>query len=347
MAVPLMAAAVVAAPIVGGLMGNIMGAGDRAAAKKAMKQAYAELQKVGMPPDLSGPLILQEFQKAGILTPELEEDLQLAESEFVNIKEDPTLRDTQLEALNRFKQQTRGGLAGDERATLNQIQRENAINTEAKRQQILMDQQRQGMGGSGNSLIAQLQAAQSGADMASQQGDSLMKLVAERVRSGANDMANLGGQMRDQDYTRQRDRAQAIDARNQFQYTNSMARQARNIAAKNQAQAANLDNAQNISNANVNMRNNEQARQRQAQGDYWDRKMSYGSALAGAKLGQVGQYQANADRTAGMYSGIGQGVGQGLSAYAKYSAANPSAGSGYGGDEAANEYDDYYMNKVK
>lgn len=316
----MMAIGSVAAPVIGGLMGNLMGAGDRAAAKKAMKQAYAELQKVGMPPDLSGPLILEEFKKAGILTPELEEDLNLAQTEFVNIKEDPNLKNTQLEALNRFKGQMQGGLAGDERATLNQINRETAQNVEAKRQQILLDQQRQGMGGSGNSLIAQLQASQAGAEMASQQGDSLMKLIAERVRSGAQDSAQLSGQMRDQDYTRQRDRAAALDARNQFQYTNSMARNARNIQAKNQAQAANLDNAQTVMNANTNLRNNEQARQRQEQGNYWDKKMSYGSALANAKLGQASNYQAQADRTGAQYSGIGQGVGQGLSAYAKYSA---------------------------
>lgn len=340
----MMAGAAIAAPIVGGLMGNIMSAGDRRQAKQMMKKAYAELKKVGLPPDLSGPLILQEFQKAGMLTPELEEDLQLSRSEFESIQEDPSLRETQLEALNKFRQQAQGGIQADERAALNQIQRENAQAVQAQREQILMDQQRRGMGGSGNELIAQLQASQAGADQASQQGDALMKLIAERVRSGANDMANLGGQMRDQDYQRARDRAAAIDARNQFQYTNSMSRQSRNTDRVNQANAANLDNAQSIRNANTTLRNNEQLRQRNEQGNYWDKKMQYGSALANARLGQASQYNAQADRTAGMYSGIGQGVGQGLSAYAKMSGGG--AKSGYGGDEASNEYDDYYMNEV-
>lgn len=332
MPAPLMAAAVVAAPIVGGLMGNIMSAGDRRQAKKMMKQAYEELKKVGLPPDLSAPLILQEFQKAGILTPELEEDLTLARSEFESIQEDPELRDTQLEALNRFKQQTKGGLAGDERAALAEIQKTLAQEAEGKRQQILLDSQRRGMGGSGAELIAQLQGAQAADDRASTQGNELMKLIAERVRSGANDMAGLSGTMRDQDYTRARDRAAAIDARNQFQYTNSMARNARNVDRTNLANAANLENAQRIKDANVTMANQEQLRQRNEKGAYWDRKLGYGQSLANARLGQAGQYQAAADRTAGMFSGLGQGVGQGLSAYAKYSAGQSDDGSDYNED---------------
>jgi hypothetical protein len=337
-------AATVAAPVVGGLMGNIMSAGDRSQARKAMKQAYEELKKVGLPPDLSSAIIFEEFTKAGILTPELEEDLQLARSEFEQIKEDPTLRNTQLEALNRFKQQSQGGLAGDERAALNDIQRELARDAEAKRHQILMDSQRRGMGGSGNELIAQLQGAQAADEAAATQGNELMKLIAQRVRTGAQDSANLSGQMRDQDYQRQSDRARALDARNQFQYTNSMARNARNTDRTNRVNEMNLSEAQRLRDANVNQRNQELLRQRNEKGAHWDRKLSYGQSMANARLGQAGQYNAQADRTAGMYSGIGQGVGQGLSAFAKYQAdSNP--GNGYGGDESVSEEDDFYMSE--
>lgn len=314
---PWLAAAAVAAPIVGGLVGNLMGASDRKKAQAAMKQAYAELEAVGYPPDLSKEIIYKEFEKVGILTPELEEDLVMAQSEFVNLKEDPAVRNTQLEALNKFKQQSETGLGGEERAALNQIQQATRQDVRAKQEQILADQQRRGMGGSGNELVAQLQASQAGADSAANQGNELMAMIAQRVRQGAQDMSGAANQLRSQDYQVASDKANALDARNQYLHQNSMSRQSRNVDRNNDAAAANLTNEQRIAEMNTNMANQEKLRQNEATGQYYDRKLGYAGAKANALTGQASNYQQQADKTAAMYSGIGQGVGQGVSAYSK------------------------------
>jgi hypothetical protein len=311
------AAAAIAAPVVGGLVGNLMGQKDRSAAKKAMQQALAELEQVGLPPNMAKELIFKEFEQVGILTPELEEDLHLAESEYATLKEDPTLRTTQLEALNRFKQQSTGGLAGDERAALNDILGQTRQDVRAKQDQILADSQRRGMGGSGMSLIAQLQASQAGADQSADQGMDLMGLLAQRVRQGTSDMANTAQNMRSQDYQVASDRAKALDARNEYLHQNSQARQARNIATKNDAMAANLQNKQRVSEMNTNLANQEKLRQAEAERQYWQDKFGLAQAKANAQTGQANMYNQQADRTAQMYSGIGQGVGQGISGYAK------------------------------
>lgn len=307
-----------AAPIIGGLVGNVMSQGDRNSAKKAMKQAMAQLEAVGLPPDLSYQLMLKEFQQVGVLTPELEEDLSLAQSEFNSIKEDSTLRNTQMEALNKFKQQAQGGLAGDERAAMNEILNKQRQEQQAAQQNILNDMARRGMGGSGAGLVAQLQATQSAAGNAANQGMDLMSLLAQRVRQGTQDLSGAAQNVRAQDYQVSSDKARALDARNQYLHQNSMSRQNRNVDRSNQAQAANLQTQQEVANANTQQANAEKLRQAQAQGEYWDRKLGLAQAKANALTGQAGFYQGQAQNTANQFSGIGTGIGQGISGASQY-----------------------------
>lgn len=311
------AVAAAAAPIVGGLIGNIMSQGDRNKAKSAMKQAMAELEAVGFPPDMSKEIIFKEFEQVGILTPELEEDIQIASSEFLNIKEDPNLRNTQLEALNKFKQQAETGLGGEERAALNSIQQATRQDVRAKQEQILADQARRGMAGSGNEIIANLQASQAGADSASAQGNELMSLIAQRVRQGAQDMSGAAQNLRSQDYQVASDKAQALDARNQYLHANSTARQQRNVANINDANRLNLGQKQQTADSNTSMANQEKLRQNQAERQYYMDKLDYAKAKSNALTGQQQYYQDRAKETADMYSGAGKAAGEGISAYMK------------------------------
>jgi hypothetical protein len=326
---PWAAVGAAAAPIVGGLVGHVMSQGDRNAAKKAMKQAMAELEAIGLPPDLSAQIIFKEFEQVGALTPELEEDIGLAASEYNTIKEDQGLRDTQLEALNKFKQQSTGGLAGDERAAMNEILNKQRQEQQAAQQNILADQQRRGMSGSGAGLIAQLQATQSAADNAAGQGMDLMSLLAQRVRQGTQDMAGTASDVRGQDYKVAADKAAALDARNQYLHQNSSSRQARNVSSLNDAQAANLQTAQEVANANIQQANAEKLRQNEAQGQYYDRKLGLAQAKANAAVGQAGAYNAQAQQTANMYSGVGSGIGQGIAGYSQAKTTQANADRDY------------------
>lgn len=313
---PWMAAAAVAAPIVGGLVGNLMSAGDKASAKKAMKQAVAELQAAGYPPDVSKEIIYQQFQQVGILTPELEEELNLAASEVAAIQEDPELRDAQLSALEQFRSQSRSGLGPEERAALNQIRNEVQRDSEAKRQQIVSDMQRRGMGGSGNELMAQLQASQGAADLASQQGDSVSAMLAQRIREGAQNYANTASGIRSQDFDVNQARSQALDQRNQFLYQNSADRQARNVSSLNAAQAQNLAEQQRVADANIQQANAEKLRQNEAQKWNYEQTMDRAKALANAYTGQQQSYNQMAQNTANSATQIGSGAGTALAALA-------------------------------
>lgn len=313
----MMAIGSAAAPIIGGLVGNVMAQGDRNKAKQAMKAALAELRAVGFPPDLSKEIIFKEFESAGILTPEMEEDIELADTEFRTIQEDPALREAQLQALNKFKQQSETGLGAEERAALNQIQQATRQDVRAKQEQILADAARRGQAGGGAALIAQLQASQAGADQASQQGNELAALIAQRVRQGAQDMSGAAGSLRSQDYGVASDRARAIDERNRFLNQNAVARQMRNVSSRNEAQQYNLQNAQRLGEMNTNLANQEKLRQNEAERQFYQDKLNLAQAKANARTGQQQFYQDQAKQTQEMFTGLGKSVGEGVSAYSK------------------------------
>jgi hypothetical protein len=312
---PWLAAAAVAAPIVGGLVGNYMAKGDKESQKKAMKQAMAELEKAGTPPDLSKALILQEFQKAGIYTPDLEEEINVAESEMGNLILSPDSKTAQMKALGLLGNLGKVGMGAEDRAALNQVRQATQRDAEAKRQQILQQMQAQGMGGSGASLMAQLGAGQQAAELASQQSDSLMANASSARRNAIEQYGRMAGEMRNTDYNQASEIARAKDERNKFLAQNSIERQRQNVGALNSAQQSNLQEQQRIADANNAMKNAETQRQSQAQRDYFQDKLGLASAKANALTGQANYYGQQAQNTAASYGAMGSAVGSGVAAY--------------------------------
>lgn len=308
---PWLAAATVAAPIVGGLVGNLMSQGDRSAQKKAMKQAYAELQKVGYPPDLSKELIVKEFERQGVYTPEIEEDLNssMPESETGKIKEDTELREAQKQALSAMQQRAKVGLSAEDRAALNQVRSEVQRDAEAKRQQVLQQMQARGMGGSGAALVAQLQAGQDAQNLASQQSDQVMAQAQQRALQALGQSSDMASQVRGQDFNVNQARAQALDERNRFLQENSIARQRQNVQTLNEAQRANLAEQQRIAEANITRQREEQLRQTQEKGNLYDRSLDYGQSKANALNGLASAAGQRAANTAASYGQMGTGLG--------------------------------------
>ena len=320
-----LAIASVAAPIVGGIVGNIMGAGDRAAAMRAIKNGVKELKAAGYPPNLSMPLLLQKFQEIGISTPELEQDIQIAASEVAKLEEDPVLRNTQLEALNVFKQMGTTGFGPEERAAYNQMRQQREQDLQSRLASQDLEARRRGMAQAGDTRAQQLLSIQAGADRASMEGDRLSAMLSERIREGATGMANVASGIRGQDYQAELARRQAADLREQFRAENAMARQMRNVGALNERQQREEQQAMQVATANTQMENAERQRQLDAQRQYWRDKLDRGAALANAYSGQATALQNQAAGTAQMWSGIGSGIGQGVGAYSTAQSANRTA----------------------
>ena len=173
--------AAASAPVIGGLFGSSSAKKAAAARAQAAAQALAELNKLGLPPDLSKEIIYRQFESQGELTPELEQEIELAASQTAQIKEDPSLRANQMEALNMLSQASRGGLRAEDRAAYNELRSKVQRDSEAKRQQILQQMAARGQAGSGAELMAQLQSAQAAADESSAGADRLAAEASQRA----------------------------------------------------------------------------------------------------------------------------------------------------------------------
>jgi len=317
-----MIAASVAAPIIGGLVGNIAAQGDRDKQRSAMKAALAELNRLGTPPDLSKEILLQELQRQGVYTPQMEEEIAVAESELAQVKEDPALREAGISALRMMQQRAKTGLSAEDRAALNQVRQEVQRDAEAKRQQILQQMQSRGMAGSGQELAMQLQAAQGTADQAAAGSDQLMAQAQQRALAALGQSSDMAANMRRQDFDVESARARALDERNRFLAENSTSRQTRNVTAMNQAQRANLEEQQRIADYNTQLKNQEKLRQAQAQRDFFQDKLGLARAKSGALSGQADFYGQQAQQTTQQYAGMGSAIGGGITAYGQQQQSN-------------------------
>lgn len=352
MAMTAFAVASVAAPVIGGIMGGFAASKDRAQQKKMIKRALQELEKVGVPPDLSGPLLLKEFERAGIYTPELEEDLssEVQESTVAQIKEKPELREAQMQALNSLQQRAKVGLSAEDRAALNQVRSEVQRDSEAKRQQIMQTMQSRGQGGGGADLMAQLQSAQGAADQAAAGSDTLMAQAQARALDALGQSGRMATDVRGQEFGIEETKARAIDERNRFLNENSIARQRQNVGTLNEAQRLNLAEQQRISTANTQLANAEMERQNQAKRDLYQDKLDLAKAKGAAHVAQAAAAGQRADATASRYAGIGSAIGSGVASYGSMQNANNNSAldrqAKYGTDAAGGttSYSRDYMN---
>lgn len=303
------------APTVGGILGNMLSSGDRNGAVDATGRAMQELIAVGMPPDTAKRVIMEKFQSAGMLDPEMEKAINLNISKVAGIQEDPALKERQMSALNLIAQRASGGLNAEDRAKFNELRNQQAKEQEAKQQQIIQQYQMRGMGGAGAELAAALAESQSGANQASDQGDRLAAASSNTAREAALQVLQGGGTIRQQDFDVNKTRATAEDEMNRFNVANQIAQQTRNVGTRNQAQERNLNNQQQIMNANIGMENNERQRMNTAAGEDWDRKLKRATGMTSAAKENADALNRRATQTRGMWSDIGSGLGGGIGKY--------------------------------
>lgn len=324
--------AILAAGAIAGIATNVMGmmasAGDKAKAQAAMQAAVDAINQVGAPPDVAQQIILEKFQSAGILTPEIEQTITQGVSQVSKITENEATKQKQLSALDIIAQRAGGGLTAEDKAAINQAKQQVEQQAQGQQEQIKQEMQQRGMGGSGAELAARLSGSQAQTSRLSSAADQIAAQASANALNAAGQEGSLAGNIRGQDFGVAQAKASAADVVNQFNTQNAIARQQRNVASENQAQAANLGNAQNISNANVSGQNAEYQRQKQAQEWMYNASLDKARALGGALTGQAGSAMANAKDTQQGYANIGSGLN--------------SMGSAFGGG-AAGKFDGGYV----
>jgi len=305
--------------IVGGFLGNNAAKMDRRHQKETMKAMVEEYKKIGYPPDYAKELILKEFQVAGIYTPEMEADLNdtLAESAMESVSADPFLKQAGLQSLQQMKQLASTGYGAEDRAATNEMLSRVRQADKGSREAILQRSQATGMGGSGAELMALLQGSQGAADMASSESDAISANMAAARKQALSQYANQASGMRQQQYGEDTARAQAIDERNRMLYENSVSRESRNIAAKNQGGLFNISREQETSDKNVGAYNQEKQRQADAVRAQYQDKLNYAAGITGQQ-GKLADFYGNtAQAKAQAQMDMAKGVGAGADATAE------------------------------
>jgi hypothetical protein len=246
-------------------------AGD--AQKAAISQMIAKLDAVGMPPDQSAKLILDQYRQAGILTPDLMNQVQQQTSQFAQLKTNQPTLDVQMQALQRMSQLGQAGLTPDERSQQRLLQQQNQQANNANQQSIIQNMQARGIQGGGAEIASRLGASQNAANQGSSAADQVSSMAQQRALQAIAQSGGMAGRINQQQFGQQATIAGAQDQMNRFNVQNQMAINQQNVNAANQAQAANLANSQQISNANVGATNQEQYDQLARQRQLWQEKM--------------------------------------------------------------------------
>lgn len=232
--------------------------GNSHAGEGHFQDALKQFEGVDLPSVADQQLNLDQYQNVGDYSGQLENALNLGSSSMEGISVDPRLAQTQMDVLDQLSQTGQMGMTAAEQAALRDAQRQASAMAQAKTAQIQDNFARQGMGGSGGDLAAQLLAAQSGADRASQASNDVIQNAGDKALNARMQAASLAGNMSNQEFGQKSEVAKAKDYINQFNTQNQQAVQGRNVANQNQGQMFNLNKNQGISNQNTGLKNQQQ-----------------------------------------------------------------------------------------
>lgn len=257
---------------------------------------------------------LEEFQ--GIDVPELERlnAQELGPSAYDALSTDPRLADAQYAGLNSLDEVINGnGFSAEDIAYLNQLGAGQQRRAAQTRNAIDNDMAARGMSNSGASVAAKLGAGQQANEAQAQAGQATAAHGLSRRLAAIREKGQLAGNMRGQDFNEGAAKAGANDARSRY-----------NAGARDSA---------NRYNAGL-------AAQR------YGMQLQRAQGMSGQLGGMAGQanrnsagYDAAADRTQGLYSGLGSAAYRGVNA-ASNALGGQSTKGGVVTDAYGNQFDD-------
>lgn len=260
---------------------------------------YADLQTPNMQ-DLQ--LQLEEMVLQGTLSPEQAQTIMLDPSAMGGITLDPALKQAQMDALLGLQDISEsGGMTSMDRANMSRISNEEDAKARGAREAIMQNMQARGMGGSGMEILSQFQNAQESAARRSARDTEVAGMAQQRALEALMQGGSMAGNIRNQDFSEQAQKAQAQDAISRFNAQNRQAQENLNVGARNDAREKNLNAAQTLSNTNTGIRNQQQTHnkglyQQQFENELKKRGGQAGIAGQNAQIsGQNSQNQANAN----------------------------------------------------
>jgi hypothetical protein len=246
----------------------------------------------------------------GLLSPEQAQVYLQQASNLSGISTDPALQKAQYDALSSLQGiADSGGMTAEDKANLSKIATDEATKARGAREAILQSMEARGAGGSGASLLAQLQNSQDATTRQSQRDLDVVGMAQARALQALQQAGSLGGQMQQTSFNQQAEKAKAQDAINAFNAQNMNQIGLANTNANNQAQQANLQEQQRVADANVNLKNQQQQYNKQLVQQDFENQYKKAGGVAGAYQNQANQFdQAGKNTTNLVGSGLQAGA---------------------------------------
>lgn len=292
-------------------------ANDRAAAMQT--DAMQKWLALNVPDPEKQKVVLEKFVNQGQLDPALQTAIQQDPSAFNNIVDNQNYKAAQNRALDELSQVGyQGGLRLQDKAALQDSMLEGQAQERANRQGIAAQMARRGISGSGFDVAAQLAGQQSVADRNAQNSLKIASGAQDRALQAIQQSGALAGQLSNQDYQQQAQKAASQNQINQFNTANLRDVNAGNVQAKNAAQVYNLNNAQRIADSNTQIGNQQNLYNSGLQQQQYDNQLRKLSGETGQTNNLAQTTQQGGQITANAISNIGSGVAGGIGAQANY-----------------------------
>lgn len=280
--------------------------------KRMLEDYQAKMDQIG-PGDPPPPISLEQYKLIGSYVPEVAQYYEQQAPELITEAESIPERQMQREALSRLSNLANTGEDAISRAQQEEAAFQADAAAKSRRAQILREYEQRGLGGSGQQLLADVAGSQD-ADVAQRQAALRAAADAQGRRYQAlGDMANLASNIRQQNTSTEKANR---DIMNQFARDLASSKNSYNryvAGVRNEAQQYNLQNAQNIANANLGLANQQNLANRAAAIDYEKQKRDWELSKADIAFnegkGLSGLYANNARQNAQNWSNVGGAFG--------------------------------------
>lgn len=173
-------------------------------------------------------------------------------SEYNKINVDPAYKQAQADQMAALSSLAKsGGANATSRANLAQIQQGQNANANAQRGAILQNAQMRGQGGSGSSLLAQLNATQSQQNQANDQGLKVAAMQQQTGLQAGQGAANIGAGLQNQEWGEKSEAAKAQNEINRFNAASNTQNSQFNAGQENTIAQTNAARQQQVENARV------------------------------------------------------------------------------------------------
>jgi hypothetical protein len=289
--------------------GFLLGEDDKS--QSTMADLLKQAQDIPLP-------ILKEFypelyKQVVQLNPEMEKAQTLGPSAMEDVYVDPNLKQAQMNALLKLQGIGETGMSATDKARLSQIQGDVNTNLQGQTGAIMQNMAARGMSGGMSEMVARQLAAQQGANRQAQMGMDVKAQAEQRALDAIMQSGQLGGQMGQQQFSQDSQKAQARDVINKFNTQNQQDVGMRNVGSRNTAQASNAQNIQNIANQNVGLSNQAQQFNNSLSQQNYDNNMKKYGIISGATQGMA---NAQSQGAAANNAFLGNALSSAATAYA-------------------------------